>query len=104
MVASTGTAYSIPGKWKSEAYCATPLTFNGPSTRGVLRPIGDAVGVSCVGMFVYSLGGLGRELERVHEAAFSQLDLEAVFALRLGVTQRRIGRFLENGLRRRLTC
>ena len=57
IVASTGTAYNIPGKWKSEAYCAAPLTFNGPSTRGVLRPIGDVVGVSCVvGMFGYSLG------------------------------------------------
>src|SRR6266576_3871159 len=57
IVASTGTPYNNPGKWKSEAYCAVPLTFNGPSMRGVSRPIGDAVGISCtVGMFVYSLG------------------------------------------------
>ena len=34
-----------------------PLTFNGPSMRGVSRPIGDAAGISCAaGMFVYSLG------------------------------------------------
>ena len=94
IVASTGTAYNIPGKWKSEAYCATPLTFNGPSTRGVLRPIGDVVGVSCVaGMFGYSLGSLGRELQRVHQAAFGQLHLEAIFALRLRATQRRPAAF-----------
>src|SRR3981081_658910 len=86
IVASTGTAYSIPGKWKSEAYCATPLTFNGPSTRGVLRPIGDVVWVSCVGMFGYSLGGLGRELQRVCETTFGQLHLESVLTLRFGVT------------------
>src|ERR1700731_3257626 len=93
IAASTGTAYSIPGKWKSDAYCATPLTFNGPSMRGVLRPIGDVVGVSCVvGMYSYSLGGLGRELQRVHQAAFGQLHLEAIFPLRLGATQRRIRR------------
>src|SRR3982075_2489372 len=83
IVASTGTAYNIPGKWKSEAYCATPLTFNGPSTRGVLRPIGDVVGVSCVvGMLGYSLGGLGRELQRVDEAALGQLHLETILTLR----------------------
>src|SRR5438309_9360796 len=73
IVASTGTAYSIPGKWKSEAYMAAPLTLSGPSTRGVLRPIGDVVGVSSVvGMFGYSLGSLGRELQRMDEAAFGQ--------------------------------
>src|SRR5437660_6607239 len=56
IVASTGTAYSIPGKRKSEVYCAFPLTFNGPSTRGVLRPTGEAVGASCdVGMFAPSV-------------------------------------------------
>ena len=64
----------MPAKWKSEAYCAVPLTYNGPSTRGVLRPIGDVVGVSCVvGMLGYSLGSLGCELQRMHEAAFGQL-------------------------------
>src|SRR4030095_14785687 len=77
IVASTGTAYNIPGKWKSEAYCATPLTFNGPSTRGAVRRIGDAVAVSCVaGIFVNSLGSLGRELQGVDEAAFGQFHLE----------------------------
>src|SRR6266403_807137 len=92
IVASTGTAYNMPGKWKSEAYCAVPLTFNGPSTRGVLRPIGEVVGVSCVvAMFGNSLGSLGREFQRVYETVFGQLDLEAVLTLRFGITQRRIG-------------
>src|SRR5437870_4959925 len=105
IVASTGTAYSIPGKWKSEAYCAFPVTFNGPSTRGVLRPIGDVVGASCVvGMFGYSLGNLGRKFQRVHETASGQLDLEAVFALRLRPTQRRLRRFSEDGFCCRLAC
>src|SRR6202171_5543278 len=105
IVASTGTAYSIPGKWKSEAYCAVPLTFNGPSTRGVLRPLGDGVVVSCVvGMFSFASGSLSREFQRVCETAFGQLHLESVLALRFGATQRRIRRFLENGFRRRLTC
>src|SRR6266446_9178747 len=91
IVASTGTAYSIPGKWKSEAYCAFPVTFNGPSTRGVLRPIGDVVGASCVvGMFGYSLGNLGRKFQRMYKAAFGQFHLEAILTLRLGATQRRI--------------
>src|SRR4029077_18261152 len=82
IVASTGTAYNIPGKWKSEAYCAVPVTFNGPSTRGVLRPIGDAVGISFVaGMFDYWLGSLSCELQRVHKTAFGQLDLETILAL-----------------------
>jgi hypothetical protein len=48
IVASTGTPYNNPGKWKSEAYRAVPVTFNGPSTRGVSRPIGDVVGASFV--------------------------------------------------------
>src|SRR5437763_851175 len=91
MVASIGTAYSKPGKWKSEAYCATPLTFNGPSIRGVLRPIGDVVGISCVvGTFRCSLASLGCQLQRVHQAAFSQLNLEAVFTLRLRIPERSV--------------
>src|SRR5262245_32735317 len=102
MVASTGTAYSSPGKWKSEVYCAVPVTFCGPSTRGVSRPIGEVVGVSCgVGMVVPSLrgtdlqsvrppdglqirpteSGCRRHVERVREAALGQLDLEPVLAL-----------------------
>src|SRR5207244_7444454 len=98
MVASTGTAYSIPGKRKSAAYCATPLTFNGPSTRGVLRPIGDAVAVSCVvGMFVDSLGSLSHERQRMGEATFGQLDLETIFALRLRVAQSRVSRLPKHG-------
>ena len=40
----------------------------------------------------------------MHEATFGQLDLESIFALWLRAMQRRVGRFLENGLRHRLTC
>src|SRR4029077_1296962 len=104
IVASTGTAYNIPGKWKSAAYCAIPLTFNGPSTRGVLRPIGDTVAVCVAGIFVNSLGWWGRVLQRMHEAAFGQFHFEAILTLGLRVLQRSVGCFLENGLRRRLTC
>ena len=95
IVASTGTAYNNPGKWKSEAYCAVPVTFNGPSTRGVSRPIGDAVRFP----EAYSLGGLRREFQSVDEAALGQLDLEAILALRFCIAQRGVGRFPENRLR-----
>src|SRR6266699_209295 len=105
IVASTGTAYSIPGKWKSEAYCAVPVTFSGPSTRGVLRPIGDVVGVSwVVGMVGSSLGRLSYKLQRVNEATFGQLDLEAVLTLRFGATQRSLRRLTEDSFCRRLAC
>src|SRR5438132_1223618 len=91
MVASTGTPYSNPGKWKSEAYCALPLTLTGPSTRGVLRPIGEAAGLfSLVAMFAPSVeSGCRRHLQGVRQAAFGQLDFELVLALRFGVAQRR---------------
>src|SRR5438552_18272302 len=96
MVASTGTAYSSPGKWKSEVYCAVPVTFCGPSTRGVPRPIGDA-GFSCVvGMFGPSTeSGRRRHVQGVREAAPGQLDLEPILALRLGVAHRRCRSFSE---------
>ena len=56
--------------------------------RGVLRPIGDVVGVSCVvGMFGYSLGSLGRQFQCVDKAALDQPDLEVIFTLRRRVTQ-----------------
>src|SRR5438270_5273181 len=97
MVASTGTAYSSPGKWKSEAYCALPLTFSGPSTRGVLRPIGETVGASCVvGIFAPSVeSACRRHLQGVRQAALGQLDLEPILALRLGVVQGNLRRFAE---------
>jgi hypothetical protein len=41
IVASTGTAYNIPGKLKSEEYCASPVTLRGPSMRCVSRPMGE---------------------------------------------------------------
>src|SRR5438445_2838084 len=105
IVASTGTAYSIPGKWKSEAYCALPLTFSGPSTRGVLRPIGETVGASCVvGIFAPSLeSACRRHLQGVRQAALGQLDLEPILALRLGVVQGNLRRFAEVGCVGRLT-
>src|SRR5260370_24705708 len=67
------------------------LTFNGPSTRGVPRPIGETVGASCVvGIFAPSVeSACRRHLEGVREAAFGQLNLERVLALRFGVPQRR---------------
>src|SRR5207253_3548460 len=91
IVASTGTAYSVPGKWKSEVYCAAPLTLAGPSTRGVPRPIGETLGPFCAfGMFAPSVGsGRRRHVQGVREAALGQLDLEPVLALRFGVAQRR---------------
>src|SRR5947209_2883818 len=99
IVASTGTAYSIPGKWKSEVYCAFPLTFTGPSTRGVLRPIGETVGASCVvGMFAPSLESARRgDFQGVSEAALGQLNLERVLALRLGVAHSRFRCFAKVG-------
>ncbi len=61
IVASTGTAYNMPGKRKSEVYFACPLTLRGPSTRGVSRPMGDAVGAACVvGMFASSVESAGQ--------------------------------------------
>src|SRR5438876_12351635 len=105
IVASTGTAYSMPGKWKSEAYCAMPLTFNGPSTRGVLRPIEETVGASCVvGIFAPSVeSACRRHLQGVRQAALGQLDLEPILALRLGVVQGNLRRFAEVGCVGRLT-
>ena len=43
-----------------------------------------------------SLGGLGREFQRVNEATFGQFHLEAILTLRLCVAQRRVRRFSEN--------
>src|SRR6266852_1679504 len=87
IVASTGTAYSIPAKWKSEVYCANPLTLRGPSTRGVSRPTGETIGVSCVvAMFAPSVESACRgELQCVREAPPGQFDLKLVLALRFGV-------------------
>ncbi len=45
----------------------------------------------------HSLGGLRREFQSVHEAAFGQLDFEAILALRLCVAQSGFRRFPENG-------
>src|ERR1700723_606101 len=87
IVASTGAAYSNPGKWKSEVYCARPLTLRGPSTRGVSRPIGEAIDVSwVVGMFApFAESARRGHLQSVGEAALGQFDLEFILALRFGV-------------------
>jgi hypothetical protein len=55
-------------------------------------------------MFGYSLGSLRRERECVDQAAFGQLDLEAVLALRLCASQRRFGCFSEELFGRWLAC
>src|SRR5882762_6941457 len=105
IVASTGTAYSIPGKRKSEVYCANPLTLRGPSTRGVSRPTGEAVGVFCVvDMFAPSVESAHRgDLQSVREAALGQFDLKLVLALRFGVAHSRFRRFAKVGCVSRLT-
>src|SRR6266436_7329343 len=86
IVASTGTAYSVPGKWKSEAYCALPLTFNGPSTRGVLRPIGEIVGMLPPSGYSARRGSV----QCMREAALRQLDLEGILALWRGAAHGRV--------------
>src|SRR5260370_8688843 len=105
IVASTGTAYSIPGKLKSEVYCASPLTLRGPSARCVSRPTGEAVGVSwVVGMLAPSAEAACRgDLQGVREAPLGQLDLEPVLALRFGVAHGRFPRLAEVGCVGRLT-
>src|SRR5438132_5641150 len=100
IVASTGTAYSIPGKWKSEVYFAVPVTLAGPSTRGVLRPIGDVV----VAIFDPPVeSACRRHLEGVGETAPGELDFERVLALGFCVAERRLGRLSEGRVVRRLT-
>ena len=99
IVASTGTAYNNPGKLKSDAYIAVPLTLEGPSMRGVCRPIGDVVAVSViVGIYQHSLGSLRHQFESVHQTAFRQLHFESILALRFRVAQRCLRRFLKNSL------
>src|SRR5271166_1087243 len=99
MVAPTGTAYSIPGKWKSEVYCARPVTFRGPSNRTVSRPIGEAVGEACVCIAIVvspSAGSAVRHrMQSVHKTALRQFNLEFVFALRFGIAQCSFGSLVE---------
>src|SRR5437016_14634266 len=82
----------MPGKWKSELYCAFPLTFDGPSTRGTARPIGEVVGISwVVAMLDPSVkSACGRHLQCVGKAAPGQLDLDRVLGLRFGIAQSRL--------------
>src|SRR2546422_554488 len=87
----------MPGKWKSEVYCAFPLTFKGPSTRGTPRPIDDVAPISCVvAMFDSSVKSAceGR-LQSVRKAAPGQIDLECVLALWPGIAQGRVRRLSE---------
>src|SRR6266404_1014494 len=96
----------MPGKWKSEAYCAFPVTLSGPSTRRVSRPIGDLAGMSrVVGMFVPSVeSGCNRHLQCVRETAFGQLDFKPILALRFGIAHGRFRRLSERGFVCRLAC
>jgi hypothetical protein len=52
----------------------------------------------------YPLGGLRHQFQGVDETAFGQFDLKTILALRFRAAQRRLSRFLENGLRRLLIC
>src|SRR2546426_12240512 len=99
------TAYEIPGKRKSEVYCANPLTLRGPSTRGVSRPTGETIGVSCVvGMFAPSVESARRgHFQGVPEAPLGQFDLKLVLALRFGVAHGRFRRLAKVGCVGRLT-
>src|SRR5262245_16114136 len=92
--ASTGTACSLPGKWKSEVYLAVPVTLAAPSTRGVLRPIGDVV----VAMCAPPVESGGRcQAQGVRQTALRELDLERVLALGPGLPQGRVRRRSESG-------
>src|SRR4051794_24799888 len=103
VVASTGTAYSSPGRWKSVVYLAVPVTLSGPSTRGVPRPIGDAGVSRVVGMVAPPPeSGGDRQFQGVGQAPPGQLDLEPVLALRFGVPQGRRRRPAERRLGRGL--
>src|SRR6202166_1210922 len=100
IVASTGTAYSIPGKGKSEVYCASPLTLRGPSTRGVSRPTGETSGLSSNAcMFALPRVKLDchRHVQCVCKAPLGQFDLESVFAPRFGVAHSRFRRLAKVG-------
>src|SRR5437879_11832617 len=91
----------MPGKWKSEVYWAVPLTFNGPSTRGRPRPIGDVAGISgVVAMFDPSVkSACDGHLQGVRKAAPGQLDFERILALRFGIAQRSEERRVGKGCR-----
>src|SRR6266404_7401860 len=94
----------MPGKWKSEVYCAFPVTLSGPSTRRVSRPIGDVAGISCVvAMFVPSVeSGCNRHLQCVCQTAFGQFDFKPILTLRFGVAHGRFRRFPESAFLCRL--
>jgi hypothetical protein len=47
---------------------------------------------------------LRHQFQGVDETAFGQFDLKTILALRFRAAQRRLSRFLENGLRRLLIC
>ncbi len=97
-------------------YFAPPVTLSGPSTRGRGLPITEwAIEVPAITILRgqtllessrseipsqrFALALTCHCLQRMHQATLGQLDLEAVFALWLGVAERRVGRLLE---RRRL--
>src|SRR5262245_11407138 len=98
IVASTGTAYSMPGKWKSAVYCASPLTLTGPSTRGVSRPTGDMAGVSWVLIGTPSVASARRShMQGVRKAPCGQFDFKRVLALWFRVAHRSLRRLAKVG-------
>src|SRR5689334_10692353 len=78
----------MPGKLKSEVYCASPVTLRGPSMRCVSRPSGEGV----VAMISTPEGSACRgRAKSVSQTTLRQFDLEAVLALRLRALQRSFG-------------
>ena len=88
-----------PGKMEVGCiHAPAPLTFSGPSTRGVVcADRRRRRGFLCHWHVRYSLGGLRREFQGVDETAFGQFHFEAILALRFCIAQRRLRRFSENG-------
>src|SRR5271168_3577980 len=87
IVLPTGTAYTSFGKLKSDVYMARPLTFEGPSTRGMSFPRGDILVFLSGGMVKSPIsllggsGGLGCRFKRMYQTALRQLNFETVFGL-----------------------
>src|SRR5262249_27505628 len=87
----------MPGKRKSEAYFATPVTLRGPSIRRVSRPMGEEVVGDCsvVAMIAPQKLACGGRSQCMRQTTLSQFDLELVFTLRLRAPQRGFGSMTE---------
>src|SRR5258705_6061039 len=78
----------------------------GPSTRGVLRPIGESEDCSCGVVIVRSLSieSTSRScFQSVRQTEFCELDFESILTLRFGVAHRRFACFAKVGLVGRLS-